>query len=824
MTVPSNDLAGIADSVHSLVSPWETRWHLFGPIANSGTTMTWPGEIGFSPLPLDGVTCIPAQVQLGDVLFHPREVISTGGRLALSDILPTDSGCPIAYAMTIVNREAAGTMPLTFSACWGTQWWLNGKLIHATEHGNPGEPDDWTVNQLVLPMRAGENLLCVKVVAGLYDQWSICFGRPEADVESQVERAPMPEALPVTGGPRRDYAAAGLRIEQRPGPVPVAEAKNREAVMAAHGVQAHWIGIVDHTGSPYAESAALPPGEHARPGNRELLRAQVEEIHAAGMAAVTWFPGNHCKSAAELHPEWCTKLLHDAGHGGEANYCLCINSPYGEALTDFVLESLDYYGLDGFWFDGTSWSHPGTVGCVCSACGAAFHKATGLALPQAVDWEQEAFRQWVAWRYRSYMTFWGRLASCVRRSFPGARIVVNHRHRLCHGWEMGIPIDRYEADVVAGTESQHDPFISAFHSRLQRAYRQPEAEVWMGLHHYFDRNELWPPAMQPLHRYLHHALASMTAGCVPSFGTPHDAELLADGYAVLAAAVNPRLDLTGGDSLAHVGLLLSQQSETFYFSRRTPGVFPRDYWYSVLGWHHLLMQNQITQELLFDADLTDAGLSRHPVVIAAQAVALSDLQLAILRRYVEAGGILITDGLLGACDDWGTPVPGQRASDLVMPSALPAPDASLANDAGGYRISELGKGRIIQLAGNPGLAFLNNHSPALSESLGTLLRHTASPQLLVEGPSRLHVALYRQRGRLLLHLHNFVAWSDGLAYPNPAMSAPPIARDVLVRLRMPVTTARALVPDCCKIDAEASADGLTIRIPRLDWGLVIEVI
>lgn len=102
------------------------------------------------------------------------------------------------------------------------------------------------------------------------------------------------------------------------------------------------------------------------------------------------------------------------------------------------------------------------------------------------------------------MKFWGELAGRVRREFPRARVVVNHLHRLWSPWHSAIPIDLYDADVIAGSEATR--FDAAFCARKQRAYGKADTDVWGGLHDYFYRNATWPAACDKDNLYRHHAL------------------------------------------------------------------------------------------------------------------------------------------------------------------------------------------------------------------------------------------------------------------------------------------------------------------------------
>ena len=842
-------LSGMSRVREGLLPGWEAEWALYGPIPNSSAGAAWPGAVGFAPLALDGATAAPKTVKIGETNYRPLQVRSQGGVLDFCRVWTRPEGFPIAYAITQVTSQRPTVLPVAFGADWGTEWWVNGKAVYDTKRGNLGEPEG-RGEFFSLPLQAGRNVIVVKVVSGMAS-WSLHLAlaptvRPRR-VQKRTEQGFSGPRKPTSdnaqrlaelglSGPRgavRDYVQAGLRIEERPGPVAPQISARRERVMAEHGVQAHWIGIVDPTGTPYGPSAFLPSDFADSAENAARLRKQIDATHRNGMAAMTWFPGTHCRSAAEAHPDWRVVELDRGGTGNsESLHNLCIHSPFREALTGFVLESLTKYDLDGFWFDGAILSHPGVVGCACHHCRTRFQRDEGLAFPAHADWDDPAFRRWVAWRYRVFMEFWGELAARVRREFPRARIVVNHLHRLWSPWHSAIPIDLYAADVIAGSEATR--FDAAFCARKQRAYGKADTDVWVGLHDYFYRNATWPAACDMDNLYRHHALSCLTAGAMPSFGTPDPAEKLTPAYDHLSALINPRRNFVTGVAVPFAALLLSQQAETFYFSRRDaakpeqwryPACYPRDYWDTVLGWHHALVENQFPLDIVFDAHLTPDRLPAYRVVVAPCAVALSDRQIQAMVDYVAGGGVLVTDAWCGAGDEWGERVAATRLRPLLGSQAKPPPGPMecLLNRDERVVVRPHGAGFVVVLRGNAGLTFLKDRSPTLAQELGALIRDYAPAPIEIEGPRRLHLGLFRDQDRLILHMHNFIAYSASDTAPSPFLVPPEPVRNVRVTLRgYNIRSARlALQPEARPLRLTRVATGVQFVIPRIDWGEVI---
>ncbi len=769
---------------------------------------------------------------------------SRRGSLNFRRILGPAAGCSASVsAETVVNAVRRSRLPVSFGADQSVVWWVNGTRIYDTAGGDYLDPAEVTSHQFYAPLKKGRNVIRAQVSAG-ENGWSLILAslppRPPAGSKQVPPDPPLQPArrrLPAgRKNKNRDYCAAGLRVENRPEPHAPKVTSARARIMAENGVEAHWIGIVDPAGRPYGSSRFLPGRADRRLADEARLRRQVRAIHRHGMAAMTWFPGSFCRSAAERHPSWRVVNLVETSAWPQARRSVCVNSPYGDALIGFVKESIRKYDLDGFWFDGTLWAVPGNVGCFCRFCAERFRAEEGCELPDRFDWRDPVFRRWVRWRYSSYMRFWARLAEETRRDFPRVRIVLNHPHRFPYwsypspspieSWRCGVPVDGYRGDIVAALETCDTPFVGAFHSRLARAYGKEHSEVWTGLHWSSMRHDTWPEEMDPLFRYIHHALACLTAGAMPSFGTPGNAEDYARDFRVLAGYVNPRRRYAGGTAEKYAALYVSQQAETFYFSRRKDQGFPLDYWQSLLGWHSLLCESRFLLDVVFDSDFEAGKLAAYPVLVAPHAVSLSDRQLDILEGYVAGGGTLVAGSDLGARDAWGNPADPTRVRPLLgRPARRPVRPGALFDTGCRVTMRAVGKGNVLVFSGDAGLRFFRDAEAGLVREISARLKRCAPPKLEVSGPPRLHVGLFKKNGRRYLHLHNFIAYSRHRSFPNPVLTSPRPLRNIRVKIHgYPVGRARrVLLPGKPSLALHKTAGYVEFSIPEISWGEIVEL-
>ena len=162
--VERHTLKGMAES--DLLPPWETEWTVFGPIPNEGNPSSWPGEIGFDPLPLDAADAIPDEVEMLGQRYSGKAVRSIDGVLDFQSIFNYREGCPIAYALTAIEARQESRLPISFSANWGTRWWVNGNLAYETTEGSEGSPTEVSTSQFYAHVRPGRNVFNVRVVSG----------------------------------------------------------------------------------------------------------------------------------------------------------------------------------------------------------------------------------------------------------------------------------------------------------------------------------------------------------------------------------------------------------------------------------------------------------------------------------------------------------------------------------------------------------------------------------------------------------------------------------------------------------------------------------
>ncbi len=451
------------------------------------------------------------------------------------------------------------------------------------------------------------------------------------------------------------YGRSIIRFEGRPGPQQVKDPVQRQAMeqaLADAGVDARWIAVVDPSGNPYLENPWLPCVEANPAENEAILKEWVAEMHARGTPVMTWFGMAICESAWQVHPEWRQVSQLPWGPEPHLGKLCCPMTGFGDALTNYLIDAIGRLDLDGVWFDGSVWTpiwtRPVPLTCFCDTCQQVYMEEKGRPLPVILEWSNPEFRDWVEWRTRKFGEYIEQVAGRIRAAHPDCAVVINHYHRPGIPWESAVPIDKYQADIITGSEAFEPPMADLV-SRLTRAYGRPQSEVW----HALDVRES-PEATANV--MLPHALTCYAAGTYPSFGGNPADPRAAEAFSLMSPILKAIQPFVGGPSLPYAALHVSQQSETFFFTRGGPlSEPPNYYWRALENWDWSFLGAGLTPDYIFDADFTQEKLSRYQVLLMPLSPALSAAEARVALDFARQGGTLVLGLGAGQADPKGEP-------------------------------------------------------------------------------------------------------------------------------------------------------------------------
>jgi hypothetical protein len=285
----------------------------------------------------------------------------------------------------------------------------------------------------------------------------------------------------------------------------------------------------------------------------------------------------------------------------------------------------------------------------------------------------------------------------------------------------------------------------------------------------------------------------------------------------------------GTRDVAPVALLRSYPSITYHNS--AAGL-------SAILAEQMLIQSRIPFRLIFDEQLATLSSSEHSVLILPNSECLSDDQIAVIRRFVEAGGGLVVTEQAGLYDEWRRlrVSPGLHGliDHQVRGAAYEEEVKASAIASGAPSRKEAGRGRVFYI---PGLQFDGPMPPnELYFSIGKMFwkrpsnwqqlvdgiawTSRSSLPLKVSGPDYLVANLVEQpqRHRRFVHLVNF-NFKNAPSIENVEITcAAPMGKAVQsVRMYSPDSE------DVRQLSCRINNGNVSFAIPRFNAYCMIEV-
>ena len=405
---------------------------------------------------------------------------------------------------------------------------------------------------------------------------------------------------------------------------------------------------------------------------RDLFSELVHAAHEDGLVVLARMDSSRAHGDLyNAHPDWFA--LDNAGRPHKAGelFVTCVNGPYyDEYLPRILREITERYQPEGF--TDNSWAGLGRENvCYCENCRKKFQERSGRSLPAQKNWDDPGYREWIEWNYAGRLELWDHNNRITReaggqnclwigmnsgsiagqsQSFRDCRgicaraeiILLDHQARgegggfaqnaeagqLVHsllGWDKLVP------ESMAMYQASRSTFRKTSNS-------EPEARLWM--------LEGLAGGLQP---WWHHVGAQQ-----------EDRRQFSIAESIYRWHEANQQYLVNREPVASVGLVWSQRNMDF-FGRDHANELVELPW---RGWAQALVCARIPF-LPVHADNVDQKSPGLSVLILPNLGALSDVQAAAVRRFVERGGSLIATGRSGLYNEWGQPRPDFVLADLL---------------------------------------------------------------------------------------------------------------------------------------------------------------
>ncbi len=589
----------------------------------------------------------------------------------------------------------------------------------------------------------------------------------------------------------------------------------------------------------------------------DLLGAQIEACHRAGIRCPIYLSVVWDVSAAERHPEW-RQLGADGqliGRGplepGRGWPWLCVNNAYADELVAQTEELMALYDCDGFFYDILMYD---SAGCLCANC---LPEMRRQGLDPANPAQRHAHTTAVARR------FMDRVSACVRARLPEAGLFYNSRW----GWQF-----QDEAQYFSQVEIESLPTggwgygFYPFWSRYARNFGLP----MLGMTGRFHRSWAdWGGLKHPAALRFECGGILATGGAVSVGDQLHPRGRLNGAvYAVIGEAFR---DVEAAEPYCvdavpapQIGLLVLEPATDRVVVGTSGG--------SAEGAGKLLLELHHQFDVITD-QCPDFG--RYQVLVVPDRGAATPAVTARLKDFVAAGGKLLLShaalldqaaGVFALADEMGVDYRGPCASvpdyfeitDPALHTTVSRPDfayslymgpavrvaprtgtarlaeayASYFNrtwqqfsshdftppqaEAAGYPAITRREG-VIYIYG-PIFAAYQQHGNLTFRALVGRCLDLLLPERLVEtdAPATAEVALMRQGARDVVHVVNYHAGRRAPAHVE-ALEAPVPLRDVTLRLRRAgPTTSVKLVRAGSALSFEDAGGVVSVSVPRIN--------
>jgi hypothetical protein len=426
---------------------------------------------------------------------------------------------------------------------------------------------------------------------------------------------------------------------------------------------------------------------------RDLFGELCRAAHEDGLAVFARMDSNRShEECYRAHPDWFAVDADGRPHRAGDLFITCVNGPYYEEHIPAILrEIIERYHPEGF--TDNSWSGLGRSSfCYCANCQRKFRERTGQDLPRGKNWNDPRYREWIRWNYDRRLEIWD-LNNRTTKMAGGPDC-------LWAGMNSGSISGQCQSfrDYKAICE-RADIIMLDHQSRGDATGFQHNGEAGKLIHGLLGWDKLIPESMalyqagRPTFRLASKPpaearmwmLDGIAGGLQPWWhhvGAYHeDRRMYRTAETVYRWHLTNEEFLVNRQPIATVGVVWSQQN-TDFFGRDDADLLVELPWRGIT---QALIRARIPY-LPVHADHLDRDAKRFAALVLPNLGAMSDAQVASVRRFVERGGGLVATGDTSRFNEWGDPRPDFALADVfgthVTELQLAGDEARRRTDAG----------------------------------------------------------------------------------------------------------------------------------------------
>jgi hypothetical protein len=429
----------------------------------------------------------------------------------------------------------------------------------------------------------------------------------------------------------------------------------------------------DHFGLSYYPTRMGPM--HRNLNGRDHLREYTEALHKRNIKILGYysFPD---KGVWERNPDWRQidadgKEIRADNLGGP----LCPNSPYRDYFLAGVTEIVRNYDLDGFMLDTAGFS-ANEPGCYCRYCQRKFRERYGRDLPHNRSGYDPEWQKFVQFRFDSMQEFYRDVHDTFKSIRPQMLFTHNAFALRGLGWGVGEDYERSTRldDIVTS--------IGSWDSGGPRGSARDVNEIWKtGMLTRYLRGLSGKPVWMQTGAYIYNrdyqalpvqelklaAYAVVANGGSPVYITNAFPDgtvdtVLADRIATVLPEVSSyKQYLDNAEDMPFAALYYSLASHVL-----TDSVYQGENRYrsSFEGAYKALIEEHVPFDIVGAEGLASDRIAKYKALVLPDAVAMSDEEADVLRKFVESGGDVIATSRTSLLDTNGAPRKSFALADL----------------------------------------------------------------------------------------------------------------------------------------------------------------
>ncbi len=404
---------------------------------------------------------------------------------------------------------------------------------------------------------------------------------------------------------------------------------------------------------------------------RDLFGELTKAAHEDGLFVMARMDSNRtAEDFFKAHPDWFARNRAGEPYRADDKYVACINSPYyDEYLPDVLREIIERSRPEGFTDNSWAGLGRGSI-CYCDNCARLFKTRGGEDLPQAANWDDTTYRDWIRWNYARRLAIWDlnnkttRAAGgpdCIWSGMNSGSITAQARsfrdlRAICQRADI-VMLDHQRRDDDTGFQQNGDTG-KRVHGVLGWDKLAPESMAM-----YQSGPGYYRVASKPEAEARMWMIAGIAGGIQPWWhvvGAYHDdRRIYRTPEPVMTWWANNQRYLVDRTPVANVGVIWSQQNTDFFGREDSGALVDQPY----TGFMHALVRARIPYLPVHIDDLERNAASLR-VVILPNIGAMSDAQAASIRRFVQSGGSVLATGRTSLYDEWGGPRNDFALADL----------------------------------------------------------------------------------------------------------------------------------------------------------------